>query len=178
MKNDIKKILISEEDMVQKIQMIKKVTPSLKIVARSDAYAVEGMEGMIKRLNAYIEAGADVVFPEAMVSIEDFSLVRDSIESPVLANMTEFGKTDYIDLDTFSQIGINLVLFPVTSLRAAAYNVEETYKVINNSGTQKSVLNKMQTRKDLYSTIKLHKYEEMDTKIAHTILPDDSLNKR
>lgn len=167
------KKLISESDMVKKIQMIKKAAPTLKIVARSDAYAVEGMPGMTERLHAYAEAGADIVFPEAMSSEADFRFVREEFDIPVLANMTEFGKTEYIDLETFSEIGINLVLFPVTSLRAAAYNVEETYKVIKEKGTQKSVLDKLQTRKELYDILRLHEYEEMDSKIARTVLPDE-----
>lgn len=167
------KKLISEAEMVKKIQMIKKVAPTLKIVARSDAYAIEGMSGMIKRLQAYVKAGADIIFPEAMSSVEDFRFVRKEFEVPVLANMTEFGKTDYIDLATFSEVGIDVVLFPVTSLRAAAYNVEETYRVIKEKGTQKSVLDKLQTRKELYSILNLNEYEKMDSKIARTMLPGE-----
>src|SRR5699024_1986078 len=101
------KKLISEDDMVKKIQMIKRAAPTLKIIARSDAYSVEGMSGMTDRLHAYIEAGADIVFPESLRSEDDFRLVRKEFNVPVLANMTEFGKTDYIDLETFSEIGIN-----------------------------------------------------------------------
>lgn len=170
------KKLISEDDMVKKIQMIKRAAPTLKIVARSDAYSVEGMSGMTDRLHAYIEAGADIVFPESLRSEDDFRLVRKEFNVPVLANMTEFGKTDYIDLETFSEIGINLVIFPVTSLRAAAYNIETTYKVIKEKGTQKSVLDKLQTRKDLYEILKLHEYEEMDSKIARTVLPGEQVD--
>lgn len=172
------KRLIPEPEMVRKIQMIRKVAPTLKIVARSDAYALEGMEDMISRLKAYIEAGADIVFPEAMKTEEDFRHVRKEIDIPVLANMTEFGKTDYIDMATFSEIGINLVIFPVTSLRAAAYNVEEVYKVIHEAGTQKPVLDKLQTRKELYEILRLHEYEEMDSKIDRTVLPDEQEENR
>ncbi|WP_411842718.1 methylisocitrate lyase [Salinicoccus sp. HZC-1] len=167
------KKLIPKDEMVKKIQMIKQVAPTLKIVARSDAYAVEGMEGMVNRLKAYIEAGADIVFPEAMKTEADFRHIRKEIDIPVLANMTEFGKTDYINMETFSDIGIDLVIFPVTSLRAAAYNVEETYKVIHKTGSQQSVLDKLQTRKELYEILKLHEYEEMDTKIDRTVLPGE-----
>ncbi|AKG74870.1 methylisocitrate lyase [Salinicoccus halodurans] len=172
------KRLIPEPEMVKKIQMIRKVAPTLKIVARSDAYALEGMEDMISRLKAYIEAGADIVFPEAMKTEEDFRHVRKEIDIPVLANMTEFGKTDYIDMATFSEIGINLVIFPVTSLRAAAYNVEEVYKVIHEAGTQKPVLDKLQTRKELYEILRLHEYEDMDSKIDRTVLPDEQEENR
>lgn len=167
------KKLIPESEMVKKIQMIKQVTPTLKIVARSDAYAIEGMSGMTKRLRAYIEAGADIIFPEAMNSEEDFRHVRKEFDVPILANMTEFGKTDYIDLSTFSKIGIDLVIFPVTSLRAAAYNVEKMYKVIKEKGTQEPMLGELQSRKELYEILRLHEYEEMDSKIDRTVLPDE-----
>ena len=165
------KRLIPEDDMVKKIQMIRETAPTLKIVARSDSYAVEGMEGMIGRLQSYTDAGADIVFPEAMQSIEDFRHVRKRIESPILANMTEFGKTDYIDMDKFTEIGIDLVIFPVTSLRAAAHNVEGVYKAIREQGTQKQILSSLQTRRELYEILKLHDYEEMDSKIDRTVLP-------
>lgn len=166
------KKLIPEDEMVKKIQMIKQVTPEMVIVARSDAYAVEGMEGMLKRLTAYKKAGADILFPEAMASREDFKTVRKHIDIPVLANMTEFGKTDYINLDTFSNIGIDLVIFPVTSLRAAAYNTEKAYQTIKETGSQEIILDQLQSRKDLYEVLKLREYEEMDSNIDQTVLPD------
>lgn len=167
------KTLIPMEDMIKKIQMIKKVAPTLNIVARSDAHAVEGMDSMSRRLKAYAEHGADAVFPEAMKTVEDFEYVREKIDIPILANMTEFGKTEYISLDRFSDIGIDMVIFPVTSLRAASYNVEQTYKTIRETGSQKAVLDKLQTRKELYEIIKLDEYEEMDSKIDSTVLPDE-----
>lgn len=166
------KKLIPEDEMVKKIQMIKQVTPEMVIVARSDAYAVEGMEGMLKRLTAYKKAGADILFPEAMASREDFKTVRKHIDIPVLANMTEFGKTDYINLDTFSNIGIDLVIFPVTSLRAAAYNTEIAYQTIKVTGSQEIILDQLQSRKDLYEVLRLREYEEMDSNIDQTVLPD------
>lgn len=166
------KQLISEEDMVNKIQMIKKVAPSLKIVARSDAHAVEGMTGMLKRLNSYVLAGADVVFPEAMVTLEDFKTVKQSIDIPILANMTEFGKTNYFHVDDFTDIGIDLVIYPVSSLRSAAYSVERLYETIAEKGTQETMLRSMQTRKELYEILKLEAYENMDNNISKTKLPE------
>ena len=160
-------------EMVKKIQMIKQVAPTLKIVARSDAYAIEGMQGMLERLRAYADSGADVVFPEAMRAVEDFRNVREALNIPILANMTEFGKTDYIKLEEFSDIGIDMVIFPVTSLRVAAHSVQEVYEAIQSEGTQKSMLDKMQTRKELYEILRLHEYENMDSKIDRTVLPDD-----
>jgi len=165
------KQLISEEDMVNKIQMIKKVAPSLKIVARSDAHAIEGMTGMLKRLNSYVLAGADVVFPEAMVTMDDFKTVRQSIDIPILANMTEFGKTNYIHIDDFTDIGIDLVIYPVSSLRSAAHSVEQLYETISEKGTQETNLKNMQTRKELYEILNLEAYEDMDNNISKTKLP-------
>ncbi|MEZ2458222.1 methylisocitrate lyase [Salinicoccus roseus] len=167
------KKLIPADEMVKKIQMIKQVAPTLKIVARSDAYAIEGMQGMLERLRAYADSGADVVFPEAMRTVEDFRNVREALNIPILANMTEFGKTDYIKLEEFSDIGIDMVIFPVTSLRVAAHSVQEVYEAIQSEGTQKSMLDKMQTRKELYEILRLHEYENMDSKIDRTVLPDD-----
>lgn len=167
------KQLISTEDMVNKIKMIKKVAPSLKIVARSDAFAIEGMDGMLSRLKTYISAGADIVFPEAMTTIEDFKKVKDSIDAPVLANMTEFGKTEYISVDRFNEIGIDLVIYPVSSLRAAAHSVKELYKTILEKGSQVTMLDAMQTRKELYEVLKLKDYEDMDNNISKTILPGE-----
>lgn len=168
------KKLIPADEMVKKIQMIKQVAPTLKIVARSDAYAIEGMQGMLERLRAYADSGADVVFPEAMRTVEDFRNVREALNIPILANMTEFGKTDYIKLEEFSDIGIDMVIFPVTSLRVAAHSVQEVYEAIQSEGTQKSMLDKMQTRKELYEILRLHEYENMDSKIDRTVLPDES----
>ncbi|KIH70568.1 methylisocitrate lyase [Salinicoccus roseus] len=167
------KKLIPADEMVKKIQMIKQVAPTLKIVARSDAYAIEGMQGMLERLRAYAESGAHVVFPEAMRTVEDFKNVREALNIPILANMTEFGKTDYIKLEEFADIGIDMVIFPVTSLRVAAHSVQEVYEAIQSEGTQKSMLDKMQTRKELYEILRLHEYENMDSKIDRTVLPDD-----
>ncbi|MCD2137881.1 methylisocitrate lyase [Salinicoccus halitifaciens] len=169
------KQLITKEDMVKKLQMIKKISPSLKIVARSDAFAIEGMEGMLNRLKAYTAAGADIIFPEAMTDLEDFKKVKSSIDIPVLANMTEFGKTDYISKESFDQIGINLVIYPVSSLRAAAQSVKELYRTILEEGSQKPFLDKMQTRKELYEILNLREYEEMDNNISKTILPQDKV---
>ena len=167
------KRIISKEDMMKKIKMIKQVTPSLVVVARSDAHSIEGIDDMIDRLNAYVEAGADIVFPEAMKTIEDFEYVRERVNAPILANMTEFGKTDYIHVDDFNKIGINYVLYPVTSLRAAAFNTKKVYEYIRDNGSQQGFLDELQTRKDLYDVLQLDAFEAMDSKIDKTILPTE-----
>lgn len=167
------KRIISKEDMMKKIKMIKQVTPSLVIVARSDAHSIEGIDYMVDRLNAYVEAGADIVFPEAMKTIEDFEYVREHVNAPILANMTEFGKTDYIHIDDFNKIGINYVLYPVTSLRAAAFNTKKVYEYVRDNGSQQGFLDELQTRKDLYDVLQLDAFEAMDSKIDKTILPTE-----
>ena len=167
------KRIISKEDMMKKIKMIKQVTPSLVVVARSDAHSIEGIDDMIDRLNAYVEAGADIVFPEAMKTIEDFEYVRERVNAPILANMTEFGKTDYIHVDDFNKVGINYVLYPVTSLRAAAFNTKKVYEYIRDNGSQQGFLDELQTRKDLYDVLQLDAFEAMDSKIDKTILPTE-----
>lgn len=167
------KRIISKEDMMKKIKMIKQVTPSLVVVARSDAHSIEGIDYMIDRLNAYVEAGADIVFPEAMKTIEDFEYVRKRVNAPILANMTEFGKTDYIHVDDFNKIGINYVLYPVTSLRAAAFNTKKVYEYVRDNGSQQGFLDELQTRKDLYDVLQLDAFEAMDSKIDKTILPTE-----
>ena len=158
---------------MKKIKMIKQVTPSLVVVARSDAHSIEGIDYMVDRLNAYVEAGADIVFPEAMKSIEDFEYVREHVNAPILANMTEFGKTDYIHVDDFNKIGINYVLYPVTSLRAAAFNTKKVYEYVRDNGSQQGFLDELQTRKDLYDVLQLDAFEAMDSKIDKTILPTE-----
>lgn len=167
------KRIISKEDMMKKIKMIKQVTPSLVVVARSDAHSIEGIDYMIDRLNAYVEAGADIVFPEAMKTIEDFEYVRKRVNAPILANMTEFGKTDYIHVDDFNKIGINYVLYPVTSLRAASFNTKKVYEYVRDNGSQQGFLDELQTRKDLYDVLQLDAFEAMDSKIDKTILPTE-----
>lgn len=166
------KKLVSPEDMMQKIRMIKEVAPSLLIVARTDAAGVEGIERAIERANLYIEAGADAIFPEALVSKEQFQQVKAGVNAPLLANMTEFGKTPYYSANEFENMGYSMVIYPVTSLRAAAKAVEEVYRQIKDTGSQKAFLGRMQTRKELYETIRYYDFERLDANIAGTVLSD------
>lgn len=166
------KKLVSAEEMAAKIRAIKEVAPSLVIVARTDALAVEGLESAIERMNLYVEAGADALFPEALTTEEEFKQVGARFDVPLLANMTEFGRTQYYTADEFQQFGYSMVIYPVTSLRAAAKAVEIVFEEIFAKGTQKDVLDRLQTRKDLYDTIELESYETLDGKIAKTIVPE------
>ena len=166
------KKLISTEEMVQKIKVIKEVAPTLVIVARTDALAVEGKESAINRLKQYVEAGADAIFPEAFTTEDEFREVGAQFDLPILANMTEFGKTPYFTAEEFESFGYSMVIYPVTSLRAAAKAYENVFKEVFEKGTQKDVLDQMQSRKELYETIKLHEYEDLDKQISKTILTE------
>lgn len=167
------KKLVSVEEMMQKIKAIKQAAPTLVVVARTDAYAVEAIESAIERAKRYVEAGADAIFPEALSTKEDFLKVSRAISAPLLANMTEFGKTPYYTAEEFSELGYSMVIYPVSSLRAAAKAYERLFQTIKSSGTQKSELENMQTRKELYEVIHYDDFEALDQTIAKTVLPED-----
>lgn len=166
------KKLVSSDEMVQKIETIKELAPNLVVVARTDAKAVEGMEQAIVRANRYVEAGADAIFPEALTKEEDFKQMAHAIDAPLLANMTEFGKTPYFRAEEFEMFGFQMVIFPVTSVRVAAKAYEKVFAEIAQKGTQKEMLAEMQSREELYETINYYDYEKLDEKIAETILPN------
>ncbi|MBJ8112519.1 methylisocitrate lyase [Bacillus cereus group sp. N6] len=167
------KKLVTTEELVQKIKAIKEVAPSLYIVARTDARGVEGLDEAIERANAYVKAGADAIFPEALQSEEEFRLFNSKVNTPLLANMTEFGKTPYYSAEEFANMGFQMVIYPVTSLRVAAKAYENVFTLIKETGSQKDALSSMQTRSELYETISYHDFEELDTGIAKTVLSED-----
>ncbi|PMP88222.1 MAG: methylisocitrate lyase [Desulfurella sp.] len=159
------KKVVEKERMVQKIQAAKKVAKDLLIVARTDAKAVEGLKNAIDRANSYVEAGADIIFPEALETKEEFKEVALNVKAPLLANMTEFGKTPYITLEEFRDLGYKIVIYPVSALRAANYAIKKTFEYIKEHGTQKGILDQMQTRQELYELIKYSEYEDFDKAI-------------
>ena len=165
------KKLITTEEMAQKIKTIKEIAPSLVVVARTDAMAVEGKDATINRIRAYVEAGADAIFTEALTTEAEFKEITTIIDIPLLANMTEFGKTPYFTAEEFEKLGYQMVIYPVTSLRIAAKAYERVFKEIYTKGTQEGMLEDMQTRKELYETIDYYEYEALDQQIAKTILP-------
>ena len=166
------KQLVSVEEMCQKIAVLKEVAPSLVVVARTDARTVEGMPEAIARAKAYVEAGADIIFPEAILKADEFSEICTALgETPVLANMTEFGRTPYYTADEYEAMGCRIVIYPVTSLRVAAKAYERIFTEIFTTGTQKEKLGDMQTREELYQAIKLAEFEALDESIATTIVP-------
>jgi methylisocitrate lyase len=163
------KILVKEEDMVKKIRMAIEARKSedFLIIARTDARTVEGLERAIERAKIYVEAGADMIFPEALESLEEFKEFGKNIKVPLVANMTEFGKTPYITVEEFKEAGYKIVLFPVTLLRVSLYAMKEVLKEIKEKGTQKYFLDKMMSRKEFYDLIDYYSYINLDKKVAN-----------
>ena len=161
------KELISTKEMVKKIKecVKSKKDKNFKIIARSDANAVEGMNKMIDRCKAYIDAGAEIVFPEALANEKDFEKVRKSLDCYLLANMTEFGKSKLLNYKDLENLGYNIVIYPVTSQRLAMKNVEDGLRAIFKDGHQNNIIDKMQTRKRLYDLVEYEKYNDLDEKI-------------
>jgi len=167
------KKLVTKEEMVQRIQAARKASDRIFIVARTDAKAVEGLDAAIERAKEYVRAGADAIFPEALKTEEEFRRFAEEISVPLLANMTEFGQTPYYHAKQFEEWGYQMVIYPVTSLRVAAKAIERVYRLIRDSGTQRDALDDMQTRKELYETIQYFAYEDLDNRIAKTILDQE-----
>ena len=161
------KELISTDEMVKKIKecVSAKKDENFKIIARSDAKAVEGIEKMIDRCKAYIDAGAEIVFPEALENEKEFEIVRKALNSYLLANMTEFGKTKLLNYKDLENLGYNIVIYPVTTQRLAMKSVEDGLRDIFKDGHQNNIIDKMQTRKRLYEIVEYEKYNALDEKI-------------
>ncbi|OLZ12151.1 methylisocitrate lyase [Sulfobacillus thermosulfidooxidans] len=165
------KSLIAADEMVAKIRAIKQVVPDMVIVARTDAYSVEGLSSAIERAEQYVQAGAEAIFPESLDSPDSFQEMARAIPAPLLANMTEFGRTPYYSAQEFEEWGYRMVIYPVSSLRVAAKAYERLYQTLAATGTQVNLLEDMQTRQELYDLIRYWDYESLDAKIAQTILP-------
>jgi len=161
------KELISKDEMVKKIKdcVSARKDENFKIIARSDAKSVEGIDKMIDRCKAYIDAGAEIVFPEALTDEKDFEKVRKELSCYLLANMTEFGKTKLLNYKELENLGYNIVIYPVTTQRLAMKNVEDGLRDIYSNGHQNNILNKMQNRKRLYELVEYEKYNSLDEKI-------------
>ncbi len=161
------KELISKNDMVNKIKecVAAKKDKNFKIIARSDANNVEGLDKMIDRCKAYIDAGAEIIFPEALKDEIEFEKVRKSLDCYLIANMTEFGKTKLLNYKELESLGYNIVIYPVTSQRLAMKSVEDGLRVIFEDGHQNNIIDKMQTRKRLYEIVEYEKYNSLDEKI-------------
>ncbi|MBP9721860.1 MAG: methylisocitrate lyase [Gammaproteobacteria bacterium] len=158
---DNKKV-ISCADMVEKIKIATsaKKHPDFTIMARSDAVAIEGLSKAIDRMQKYVEAGANMIFAEALYDLEDYKTVTDNINVPVLANITEFGKTPLFTVEELASVNIQLVLYPLSAFRAMSKAATEVYTAIRKQKTQKDCLSDMQTREELYKTLDYYSYEQ------------------
>ena len=162
------KEIIPLDEMVKKIKLAAKAKKdkNFLIIARTDANIVEGIEKTIERIKAYEDAGADVIFPEAMKDEKEFEKIRKISSSFLLANMTEFGKTKLLPLNVLKDLGYNIVIYPVTTQRLAMKNVEDGLRAIMKDGHQNNIIDKMQTRKRLYELVEYEKYNTPDKKIT------------
>jgi methylisocitrate lyase len=158
------KTVIETGQMVSKLRaaVSAKRDTSFMIIARTDAYSIEGIGGAIERAKAYVDAGADAIFPEGLNSESEFEAFRSAISVPLLANMTEFGKTPLITASRFEELGYNMVIFPVTALRVMLKAIEEFYVDLLATGTQAGWMDKMRTRKELYETLDYASYGDLD----------------
>ncbi len=165
---------LDNKELVSRDEMVKRIKDAVKarkdknfiIIARTDANAVEGLEKTLDRIKAYEDAGADMIFPEAMKDEKEFETVRKTAKTFLLSNMTEFGKSKLLRKEELESLGYNLVIYPVSTQRLAMKNVEDGLKSIFNEGHQNGILDKMQTRKRLYELVEYEKYNTPEKKIT------------
>lgn len=155
------KEVVSTTEMVDRIKaaVIARGSDSLYLIARTDAVAIEGLDSAIARAKAYIDAGADAIFAEAIRTLDDYKRFTSEIKAPVLANITEFGLTPLFTLGELKSAGIAMALYPLSAFRAMNKAAERVYEVIRKEGTQKTILSDMQTREELYDRINYYEYE-------------------
>ncbi|MFB6453053.1 methylisocitrate lyase [Bradyrhizobium tunisiense] len=166
------KKIADPHDMSAKVAAAAKARRDLVIIARTDAAASEGLDGAVARAKLYMEAGADAIFPEALNTAEMFRAFAERMPGvPLLANMTEFGKTPFFTAAEFEAMGYAMVIWPVSSLRMANKAQAELYAAISRDGGTHKVIDRMQTRAELYATIGLSDYEALDSSIVQTIIP-------
>jgi methylisocitrate lyase len=166
------KRLADAHDMAAKVAAAARARRHLVVIARTDAAASEGMDGAVARAKLYVEAGADAIFPEALTTramFEEFAARMPGV--PLLANMTEFGRTPFFTAEEFAGMGYRMVIWPVSSLRVANKAQAELYAAIKRDGGTHGMIDRMQTRVELYDTIRLHAYEALDAAIVQTIIP-------
>lgn len=167
------KKLADARDMAAKVAAAAKARRHLYVVARTDAAASEGMDGAVARAKMYMEAGADAIFPEALTTADMFREFAAHMPGvPLLANMTEFGRTPFFTASEFEEMGYRMVIWPVSSLRVANKAQERLYGTIARDGSTKPMLEEMQTRAELYAAIGLADYEALDASIVATVIPE------
>ena len=166
------KKLADARDMAAKVAAAAKARRHLYLIARTDAAASEGIDGAVARAKLYMEAGADAIFPEALTTADMFrEFARRMPGVPLLANMTEFGRTPFFTASEFEEMGYRMVIWPVSSLRAANKAQERLYATIARDGSTEAMVGDMQTRAELYAAIDLKAYEALDASIVETVLP-------
>ena len=156
------KEIVSKAEMVDRIKAAvdARTDENFQIMARTDAIANEGVESALDRVHAYIEAGADLIFPEAIEKLQDYSKISSAVSVPILANITEFGKTPLFTRDELAANGVRIILNPLSAFRAMNKAAENVYTAIRRDGTQSTVIDTMQTREELYQAINYYEYEK------------------
>jgi methylisocitrate lyase len=156
------KALVEAAEMVDRIKAAAdgRTDAEFVIMARTDAHAVEGQQAALERASAYVEAGADMIFAEALTSIDEYRQFTQAIDVPVLANLTEFGKTPLFTTEEMRDAGVRLTLYPLSAFRAMSAAAEKVYRILREHGTQESVVDTMQTRSELYDVLGYREYEE------------------
>lgn len=161
------KSLVETSEMVDRLKAAvnARLDGTFIIMARTDAHAVEGLEAAIERAARYVEAGADMIFAEAMTTLDEYRAFTKAVAVPVLANVTEFGKTPLFTVDELRSAGVKLALYPLSAFRAMSRAAERVYGEIRTAGTQRGVIDTMQTREELYEVLDYHRYEQMIDRI-------------
>lgn len=170
------KEIVSKSEMVDRIKAAvdARTDSSFVIMARTDSFDKEGLDGVLDRAHAYIEAGADAIFPEAVQTLAIYEEITRDSKVPVLANITEFGKTPLFKTSELASVGVKMVLYPLSAFRAMNKAAENVYEVIRKEGSQQSVINSMQTREELYERIDYFRYEkELDQLLGKQKSNDD-----
>jgi methylisocitrate lyase len=172
------KKLADPHDMAAKVHAARRARRDLLIIARTDAAASEGIDGALARARMYVDAGADAIFPEALTDAGMFRAFAKGLPGvPLLANMTEFGRTPFFTAQEFADMGYKMVIWPVSALRVAAKVQEELYDSIRTYGSAHKMIDRMQTRAELYATIGYTEYEKLDSSLIATALPPNSVAK-
>ena len=163
------KTLVDAKEMSQKIKAAvgAKVDKNFLVIARTDARGVEGLDAAIDRAKRYVDAGAEMIFPEALADESEFAKFREAVNVPLLANMTEFGKSKLLTADQLTNLGYNIVIYPVTLLRLAMQAAEQGLKTLASEGTQESIVPNMQTRAQLYELLQYMSYQEFDEELTN-----------
>ncbi|MFJ3191938.1 methylisocitrate lyase [Streptomyces griseoviridis] len=167
------KTVTAREEMVRRIRAAvdARRDPDLLLMTRTDARSIEGLDAAIDRAKAYVDAGADAIFPEALAGAAEYEAFREAVDVPLLANMTEFGKSPLLDARTLESLGYNIALYPVTLLRIAMGAVEDGLRTLAAEGTQESLLPRMQTRSRLYELLGYQEYTAFDSAVFDFTLP-------